>query len=269
MDNESIKYSDGSRYEGEVRDGKRQGQGTWIRPDGVQYTGHWNNDKPDGQGTITWPDGKKYAGQWSQGKRHGKGTEILPDGSRIEGEWENGEFVREIVADSEEGFDLDHTEIQGPGPWPGTENSTTRGPAFSSQTGPGAERKTRSFTPREPSRERDLSDDYDYTEDLQEAGKGFFAALFDVSMKEMVTPKIIRVLYLVGLIVIGIGVLVSIVTSLIAAFNNGFIALLITIIAVPVGAIIAVIFFRIYMELIILLFNIYDLLKDIKQNLAR
>ncbi len=101
-----------------------------------------------------------------------------------------------------------------------------------------------------------------YTEHIAQ-GKGFFASLFDVSMKEMITPRIIRFIYVIGLVAIGIGAL----GAIIGAIFSGVGSFLGTLIGAPLGALVAVIFLRIYMELIILLFNIYEQLKEIRKGL--
>ena len=62
-----LKFSDGSHYEGEVRDGKRNGQGTFIWANGSHYEGEWRNDRPHGQGILTMGDGRRYEGQWRNG----------------------------------------------------------------------------------------------------------------------------------------------------------------------------------------------------------
>ena len=52
----------GGKYEGEYKDGKRNGQGTYTYSDGEKYVGKWKNGKPwngteyDKDGKIT----KKY-----------------------------------------------------------------------------------------------------------------------------------------------------------------------------------------------------------------
>jgi len=38
-------YSDGSNYEGQFKDGKRHGQGTWTFPNGGVIKGHFEKDK--------------------------------------------------------------------------------------------------------------------------------------------------------------------------------------------------------------------------------
>ncbi len=226
MSKERREYPDGSRYEGEMKDGKREGEGTWAKPDGTKYSGQWKGDKPDGLGTFIWPDGRKFKGYWKSGKRHGKGIEILPDGKRIEGEWEEGELKDSNAA-------LARQEPQ-------------KSEAVKSRSS--AERKSKHNT-----------------DSLQSQGKGFFAALLDMSFSEMITPKIIRILYIIGLIGIALGTLAGIVTSLATAGAAG----LASIVVAPIGAIIGVIFLRVYMELIILLFNIYDQLKSINDSLKQ
>jgi len=220
MNRQAHTYPDGSKYQGELKDGKRHGQGAWLRPDGTKYVGQWFNDRPEGQGTITWPDGKKYVGQWKNGKRHGQGAEISPDGGMVEGEWEEGTFIRETYTESALPFE---------------ERPKSR-----------------------PSRARVAKPD------MGSDGKNFFMSLFDISMQEMVTPKIIRVIYIIGLVFIGLGVIGSIIAAIFTVGDSGVLALLGTIIVAPIGALIGIIFLRIYLEIIILLFNIYDQLKEIK-----
>ncbi len=38
-------YSDGSKYDGQFKDGKKHGQGTWTFPNGGVIEGHFENDK--------------------------------------------------------------------------------------------------------------------------------------------------------------------------------------------------------------------------------
>ncbi len=242
MDRDSVNYPDGSRYQGDMQGGKRHGQGTWVRPDNTKYVGQWVDDKPHGQGTITWPDGRQYTGQWMYGKRHGRGADIYPDGRRVEGEWEDGEFKREAPA--------------APGPQEG----------FPAMGEPRREPPSRF---QESGSYGDQGSYRDSEPDLGAQGKGFISSLFDISMKDMVTPKIIRVFYVIGMVLIGLGALGSIVFSLFTIGDVGVVGLIGAIIAAPIGAFLGIVFLRIYMELIILLFNIYDQLRDIKRLLSR
>ena len=101
---------------------------------------------------------------------------------------------------------------------------------------------------------------------IQSEGKSFLASLFDLSMKEMVTPKIIRFIFIIGLVATGLGTFAAIVSSLLMIGNTGFVSLIGTLIVSVIGAFIAVIFLRVYLEIIILLFNIYDQLVEIKTS---
>ncbi|MFO7951938.1 MAG: DUF4282 domain-containing protein [Bacillota bacterium] len=100
---------------------------------------------------------------------------------------------------------------------------------------------------------------------LHHQDKSFFASLFDLSMSEMITPKIIRIFYVIGLLVIGLGALGVILGSLYRGTASFFISM----IGAPLGALIAVIILRIYLELIINFFNIYKELRQINKNLPR
>ena len=90
----TLRYSDGSRYEGEHRDGLRHGRGTYTWADGNRYEGEWHEDKMHGRGKMTWHYGDRYEGEYRDGQRHGRGAYIWADGRRFEGEWQNDEPVR-------------------------------------------------------------------------------------------------------------------------------------------------------------------------------
>lgn len=54
-----MKYNDGSTYDGEWKDGKRNGQGVMKYPSGQQYDGEWKNGKKHGRGAVfcDWVNG--------------------------------------------------------------------------------------------------------------------------------------------------------------------------------------------------------------------
>lgn len=105
-------YDDGSKYSGQLVDGRRHGVGTWTSVT-EQYAGQWRNDQRDGQGRQTWQDGRLYEGQFHDGKfdghgrmewhtphglmvyegqyandvKHGSGKYAWPDGRSYEGQW--------------------------------------------------------------------------------------------------------------------------------------------------------------------------------------
>ena len=91
-------WSNGDKYVGEWRDGKRTGQGTITYADGNKYVGEYRDDKQTGQGTFTWNNGDKYVGEYRDGKLTGQGTFTWADGSKDVGEWRdnllNGYAIR-------------------------------------------------------------------------------------------------------------------------------------------------------------------------------
>jgi hypothetical protein len=61
---------------------------------GTKYEGEFRADKPDGNGIVTDASGNKFVGEFKNGKRIGRGFEYLPDGSlsRV-GIWSDDQFV--------------------------------------------------------------------------------------------------------------------------------------------------------------------------------
>lgn len=78
-------YTNGSVYEGQWVDGRKQGQGKQMQPDGSVYTGDWRDNQQHGQGRMRWVNGDSYDGQWSDGHMHGKGVFVSANGDRYEG----------------------------------------------------------------------------------------------------------------------------------------------------------------------------------------
>ena len=67
------------------------GQGTSTCSNGVKYVGEWKDGKKHGKGTETCSNGDKYEGEWKDGEKHGKGTE-----TKIKkGLWVNGQYIGE------------------------------------------------------------------------------------------------------------------------------------------------------------------------------
>lgn len=83
------------RYEGELKMGWADGEGTYVSRRGVRYKGGWKKSLQHGKGTVQNPDGSVYDGEWRAGKPHGWGTYRSPNGETVEGEWVNGELKAE------------------------------------------------------------------------------------------------------------------------------------------------------------------------------
>lgn len=78
----------GSRavYEGEFKNGKREGWGRFYIK-GERYEGEWHDDRKHGYGVYTWDDGDRYEGQWVAGRQEGHGSYIWGNGSSYVGQW--------------------------------------------------------------------------------------------------------------------------------------------------------------------------------------
>jgi hypothetical protein len=50
--------TDGSRYEGSYKNGRKEGMGVYFWSDGSKYLGNWSDNKIQGFGRYTWLDGR-------------------------------------------------------------------------------------------------------------------------------------------------------------------------------------------------------------------
>ncbi len=77
------------RYEGDFKDGKRDGRGKFTNEYGV-YEGDFKDDKFNGRGVFVGADGNRYEGDWKDGKEHGRGVWGGANGDRYEGDFKDG-----------------------------------------------------------------------------------------------------------------------------------------------------------------------------------
>ena len=94
----TLTYADGRMYVGEFKDGLRDGQGTYTWANGDHYVGEFKDDNIHGQGTYTWANGNHYVGEWKDGTYHGQGTYTWADGRKEEGIYRDGVFLYENIA---------------------------------------------------------------------------------------------------------------------------------------------------------------------------
>ena len=82
----TLTYTDGSSYSGEIKEGKKHGEGicTIYKIVGIRnylnkdkYEGFWENDQRQGKGTLTFANGDKYEGQFQNDTISGKGMNYL------------------------------------------------------------------------------------------------------------------------------------------------------------------------------------------------
>ena len=65
-------YSTGDKYDGEYKNGMRNGKGILYSNDGSRYEGKWINDVKDGKGISYSNDGTETHEEWSEGKLNNK-----------------------------------------------------------------------------------------------------------------------------------------------------------------------------------------------------
>lgn len=84
--------------------------------------------------------------------------------------------------------------------------------------------------------------------------KGFFSSLFDLSFSDFITPRIIKLLFVISIIVsvIAAGVL------LVSGLSQGDGAALLALIGAPLLFLLYVIMARVWLEVIMVLFRIAD-----------
>ena len=69
----TLKFEDGSVYDGGFKDGNLHGEGVFAWVDGDLYNGEWREGRQDGYGVFVWGDGRLYQGHYKVGQRHGDG----------------------------------------------------------------------------------------------------------------------------------------------------------------------------------------------------
>jgi len=85
--------------------------------------------------------------------------------------------------------------------------------------------------------------------------QGFLASLFDVEFKSLITTKVIKVLYILSMIVIGLAALAFVVAAFANSVAGGLIVLLIV---APLVALLYLIYVRVLLEIVIAVFRIME-----------
>ena len=87
---------------------------------------------------------------------------------------------------------------------------------------------------------------------------GFFASLLDLSFNNFVTTKVIRVLYVLALVLIGLFAVFSLIGALYTMVSKSFIDGVFWLVLTPVLAAVNMLLARIYTELIIVFFRVAE-----------
>jgi hypothetical protein len=97
--------------------------------------------------------------------------------------------------------------------------------------------------------------------------KGFFGSLFDFSFDNFITPKLVKFLYVLSLILVSILAIVFVIGGLVG-LGNGSATGLLAIVLAPLVWLIYLVAARLWLELFIVIFKISDDLKDIRDSRA-
>ncbi|MCQ2816654.1 MAG: hypothetical protein MJ252_05230 [archaeon] len=86
-----IKYRNGNKYIGFIRNRKKEGFGIYIFNNGDRYIGEWKNGKKEGNGKyIFYPNNNRYEGEYKNNLRNGFGTYYYSENEYYQGEWKDG-----------------------------------------------------------------------------------------------------------------------------------------------------------------------------------
>ncbi len=85
--------------------------------------------------------------------------------------------------------------------------------------------------------------------------KGFFASLFDISFSSLVATKVIKVIYVLSMVLIGLTSLVIVVGAFSSSVGAGLFTL---IVLAPLAALVYLIYVRVILEVIICVFRIME-----------
>lgn len=79
-------------YEGNFKNGFRNGQGSYYFDIGDYYVGNFKDNKFNGQGIYYYTNGERYNGEWKEQRLHGKGELVQFDGELRLGYWNEGKY---------------------------------------------------------------------------------------------------------------------------------------------------------------------------------
>ena len=88
--NHKTEFYQYGKYEGEFKNGKKDGKGTMTYKNEYEYQGDWKNGKRDGKGVYISKTSKdRYEGDFKSDKAEGKGIAIYNNGDKYEGDYKD------------------------------------------------------------------------------------------------------------------------------------------------------------------------------------
>ena len=85
--------------------------------------------------------------------------------------------------------------------------------------------------------------------------KGFFGSLFDLSFSSLVTPRIIKIIYVLTLVGIGLAAILFIISAFSASSGFGAVTLLIL---APIFSLFYLVYARVFLEFFLAIFRVAE-----------
>ena len=92
-----ITYSNGDKYDGKVSDGMKSGKGVYTWSGGASYDGNWKEDRMEGTGTYYYGSkqtGYKLSGGFKNGRPDGECQYYVSASEHYKTDWKNGSCVK-------------------------------------------------------------------------------------------------------------------------------------------------------------------------------
>ncbi len=85
----TFKFHGGEKYEGEYKNGFKNGKGKYYFQNGDIYDGEYKNGLRDGKGDYIYKKGDRFTGLWEKGVANGYGEMYYINGDIFKGNWKN------------------------------------------------------------------------------------------------------------------------------------------------------------------------------------
>ena len=92
--NDYLNFNEECRYEGQYKNGKREGYGIYYMTNGDRYEGEFQNNLYNGRGSYYWSNGLIYFGRFKDHKKEGIGILFAPQIGKIIGFWKNDQQLQ-------------------------------------------------------------------------------------------------------------------------------------------------------------------------------
>jgi uncharacterized membrane protein len=95
--------------------------------------------------------------------------------------------------------------------------------------------------------------------------RGFFSALTDTRFDSLITPSLVRFVYVIAMVLIALGMLALVIGGFVESAGTGIVLLIIA----PLLGLFYLIVTRLWLELVVVLFKIRDAAEEVAVNTRR